>query len=310
MKVIVTGCNGRLGQAVCETLLGAGHVVAGIDMTAAAGRPHRVIVDTLLNPFALHRAIDALGGQADAVVHLANHINSLVAPAEVVLRENSAMNASVFIGAWQAGVNRIVFASSVQAMQGGAESDGQANTRLPARLPIDEAIPTRPTNVYGLSKVLAEQALDHLCEAGRFIRGSTGELPPPSAISLRMPFILPPKGFEMSVTKQSLSDFMWGGSECFAYIAREDAAEAVRLAVDAQTSGHEVLWIAAPDPRVPETVPQLVDRFYSKVPGVEDALKRDSLMNCDKAERVLGWRATRIIREERARRGLSPVPMA
>ncbi|MDX2115175.1 MAG: NAD(P)-dependent oxidoreductase [Planctomycetota bacterium] len=305
MKIVVTGCNGRLGQASCEQLLAAGHVVAGIDAVAAAGRPHKVIIDTLLDPFALHRAFDALGGSADAVVHLANHTNSMVAPPEVVLRENGMMNTSVFMAAWQAGVARVIFASSIQAMMGGVEADGQQNQRLPSRLPIDETYPGGPTNVYGLSKILAERSLDLLCDPARFPRGDS--VPPMTAVSLRVPFIQPPKGFEMGVVRNVLTDFIWGGAECYAYIARDDAAEAVRLAVEAPTSGHEVVWCAAPDPRIPETIPQLVQRFYRDVPGVEECLRRDSLMNCDKAERMLGWRATRVMRDERARRGIPPV---
>lgn len=300
MKILVTGSNGRLGSACCETLLAAGHIVVGIDAQPATDRPHPTIVDTLLNPFALHRGFDALGGAPDAVVHLANHINSLVAPAEVVLRENAAMNHSVFMGAWSAGVRRIVFAGSIQAMLGGAEADGQINQRLPARLPLDERAPLHATNSYGLSKILAEQCLDHLCDASRFPRSSG----PLSAVSLRLPFIQPAKGFEMSVTKSVPTDFIWGGGECFAYVAREDAAQAMLRAVEVAIAGHEVVWCAAPDPRIPEPVARLAERFYSSVPGVEECLRRDSFMNCDKAEQLLGWRATRIVREERARRGL------
>lgn len=303
MKVIVTGCNGKLGQASCEVLLGAGHVVVGIDAAAMPDRPHRVVVDTLLNPFALHRALDVLGGSADAVVHLANHTNSMVAPAEVVLRENNAMNTSVFMGAWQAGVKRIVFSSSIQAMLGGVEADGQWNQRLPSRLPIDEAYPPSPTNVYGLSKVLAEEMLDHLCAKERFGKPSGGL----SALSLRLPFIQAPKGFEMSLAKSVLTDYLWGGCECFAYITTQDAAEAVRLAVEAPTEGHEVVWCAAPDPRIPETVAQLTQRFYLGVPGIESCLRVNSFVNCEKAERILGWRVSRIMREERSRRGMAPV---
>lgn len=303
MHVIVTGCNGKLGSAVCETLLASGHVVVGIDMAPAPSRPHKVIIDSLQNPFAIHRAMDALGGPAGAVVHLANHVNSLVAPAEVVLRENLAMNSSVFTHAWQAGVPRVVFASSIQAMIGGAEIDGSPSQRHPARLPIDETVPLRPTNVYGLSKVLTEQMLDHLTTAERFGR-------PFTAVSVRLPFILPSQSFDRVVSATNPIDWMWGGSECYSYVLREDAAEAIRLAVEATIVGHEVVWCAAPDVRAPisETVESLIDRFYANVPGADEARRRDSLMNCDKAARLLGWRATRVVRDERARRGLVPAP--
>jgi nucleoside-diphosphate-sugar epimerase len=305
MRIIVTGCNGRLGQAACEVLLGAGHLVAGIDAAPApgpGGRPHPVIVENLLNPCALYRAADTLAG-ADCVVHLANHTNAAAAPPETVLRENNAMNTSVFMAAWQAGASRIVFASSIQAMLGGLEADGRVNQRLPASLPISADTPSAPTNVYGLSKVIAERMLDDLCAHDRFHRPAG----PMSAASLRLPFIQSAQGFEMSVLRTTPTEFIWGGSECFAYIAREDAAEAVRCAVESPLAGHERLWCAAPDPRVPETVARLAERFYSGVPGVERCLRNDSFMDCEKAERVLGWRAARIVREERARRGLASV---
>lgn len=300
MKIVVTGCNGRLGAACAETLLAAGHVVVGIDCAPAPDRPHEVVVENLLNPYAIHRAIERLDGEVDAVVHLANHINSLVGPAEVVLRENQAMNTSVFMGAWQAGVSRIIFASSVQAMLGGAETDGSANVRLPARFPINESVSPTPTNVYGLSKILAERTLDSLCDPEAFRPRAPGHAPM-SAVSLRLPYILAPKAFDSNVARTGPTDFMWGGSEAFAYIAREDAVEAIRLALEAELRGHHVLWVAAPDPRTPETVDELVDRFYASVPGAEAARSAGSFMDCSNAQRVLGWSASRILREERRR---------
>lgn len=301
MKILVTGCNGRLGTAVCRTLVGAGHMVAGIDAVAAPDRTHPVLVDTLMDPFAFHRGLALLGGSVDAVVHLANHIHSLAAPAETVLRENLAMNSSVFVGAWQAGARRVVFASSVQAMLGGAETDGSPNARPPAQLPINEAYPARPTNVYGLSKVLSERMLDHLCDVGAFSR-------PFSAISLRLPYILIPKAFEANVVATTPSHAMWGSSEGFAYIAVEDAADLVRRAVEADTPGHEIVWAAAPDPRSPESVVQLIDRFYAGVPGADAARAVGSLVDSTKAHRLLGWSAGRLLRDERARRSLARTP--
>ncbi len=298
MKIVVTGCNGRLGQTVCEVLLASGHVVAGIDRAAAGERPHPFVIDTLLNPFAIHRVFDLLAGQVEAVVHLANHVNAMAAPAEQVLRENLAMNTSVFVAAAQAGATRAVFASSVQAMLGGHEADGSANVRMPHALPVSEKIECRPTNAYGLSKVLTETMLDHLCDPKRF--GQTL-----SAVSLRFPYILAPQGLEATVTRTAPLDFIWGGSEAFSYIAREDAAEAIRLALEAPIAGHRALWCAAPDPRTSEPVSSLVERFYSAVPGADEALRRDSLVDCDAAAAAIGWRATRVAREERSRRGPS-----
>jgi len=163
MRIIVTGCNGLVGRGASERLLSAGHEVSGVDVAPMAGRPHRVHVGDLRNPSEIHRAIDAAGWVPDAIVHLANHKNADTGPAEVVLRENLAMNTSVFSAAKDLGVPRVVFTSSVQAALGGIEREVRGEGPvLPERVPIDETVTPRPTNAYGLSKLLTERMLDGL----------------------------------------------------------------------------------------------------------------------------------------------------
>jgi nucleoside-diphosphate-sugar epimerase len=164
---------------------------------------------------------------------------------------------------------------------------------------VDESYPASPSNVYGLSKVLTEQMLDALTRREQFGRDC-------SAFSVRIPFILLPKWFDVSVTRTGQAEFMWGGSECFAYIERTDAADAFVRAVETPAQGHHIVWCAAPDLRSPEPVASVIDRFYASTPGADEARRRDSLQNCDKALALLGWRATRVLREERARRGITP----
>ncbi len=300
MRIIVTGCNGKLGRAACEALVARGDEVIGVDAAAASGRPHRVVVGTLLDPFLVHRVFDAAGGPVDAVVHLANHTNSRVAPAEVVLRENMAMNSSVILGAFNAGVPRVVFSSSIQAMLPFIEMDGGVGEqRVPPGFPINEAIEPRPSNTYGLSKLLTERMLSELCRTDLF-KGTM------SAVSLRLPYILGPKEFDWVVARTEAAQAVWGGPEAFAYVAVEDAAAAVAGAVTAPIQGHEVIWCAAPDPRPIDTVAALVERFYTGVAGADQSVRSGSLQDCSKAKRLLDWHATKLLADERRRRGLIP----
>ncbi|MBL0926462.1 MAG: NAD(P)-dependent oxidoreductase [Phycisphaerales bacterium] len=305
MKILVTGSSGRLGSASCRRMVSLGHVVMGVDaVPGPADGAWPTVVGSLLDPFLIHRAFDRLGGPPDAVVHLANHTNSMVAPAEVVLRENLSMNSSVIIAAWQAGVRRLVFASSVQAFLGGIEApmtNLPGPPRVPPKLPIDESVPPRPTNVYGLSKLTTERLLDELTTWDRPAPPAAGP-PRLSAVSLRLPYILTQKAFDMTLERRGPADFIWGGPEAFAYIHADDAAEAVRLAAERPIDGHQVIWVAAPDPRPGDSAARIVERFYASVPGSADAAARGSLMNCEKARSVLGWQAAHTLADAAARR--------
>ncbi len=307
LSLIITGCNGRLGRAVGDLACARGHKVVGLDAAPAHGRPHAVVVDDLRHAPAIHRVFDRLGQVPDAVVHLANHTNSLAAPAEVVLRENLAMNTSVFMAAAQAGVRRIVFSSSVQAFAANFENDGTMGLRVPQRLPFDEAVEPMPSNAYGVSKLVTERLLDALCDSRAFMLPGRDAGSGLSAASLRLPYILNPQMFEAAARNTGNVEYRWGGPEAFAYIHVEDAAEAVLAACAAPFEGHEVFWVSALDPRVASTVPELIDRHYIGVAGAESARAARRLVDCAKAARVLGWRPTRHVSAERKRLGLSPV---
>jgi len=300
MRVLVTGCNGLVGRAAAERLLRAGHEVVGTDMAPMVGRPHHVHIGDLRNPSEIHRAIDAAGWIPDAIVHLANHRNADIAPAEVVLRENLAMNTSVFVGAKELGVKRIVFSSSVQAALGGIEREVKGEGPvLPTRVPIDESCPTKPTNAYGLSKLLTERMLDSLASTvGPKDAAGGGAF---SAVSLRLPWVLAEKQFEFAVVKGRPTPDLWGLTEAFAYIHVLDAAESIRLAVEKPIANHEIFWIIASDTRPVEPIAEIYDRVYQDVPGAKECIARGSFYDCAKAERMLGWKPTWLLGVARAK---------
>jgi UDP-glucose 4-epimerase len=309
MRILVTGCNGLVGRVSSERLARAGHEVFGVDVSPAAsplattGGPapacgaRGVHVGDLRNPMEIHRAIDHAGWVPDAIVHLANHRNADAGPAEVVLRENLSMNTSVFMAAKDLGVGRVVFSSSVQAALGGIEGEVRGEGPvLPERLPIDETVMPRPTNAYGLSKLMTERMLDGLATTVGPKGGSSL-----SAVSLRIPWVLAERQFEWAVTKGRPTPELWGLTEGFAYIHVADLAEAIRLAVESRVVGHEVCWIVASDTRPVEPIAEVVDRAYSSVPGARECIARGGFYDCAKAARVLGWKATRLLGEARAR---------
>ena len=298
MRILVTGSNGQLGTALMRTLTERGHEVCGIDAVAKADPRCPTLTGTLSDPCTIHRAFERFG-VPDAVAHLANHTNAQNAPQELVLRENLAMNTSVFIGALQAGVGRLVFSSSVQAMLGGIERwylHTDEGVVLPPAFPISERTPVKPSNTYGLSKLMTEQALDHASgDAMGF--GAT-------CVSLRLPFLLSEQSFERNLRSEGTPDYRWGGCEAYCYLHVEDAADALSLALSHDIArGHHVLWCAAPDPRGGASVGTLVGAYYEGVPGAEEAVRSGTFHDCSAAQALLGWTPLRVLERVRAAPG-------
>lgn len=299
MNTLVTGCHGKIGSTVCDLLIERGHRVFGVDRRASSHSRWVSTADNLTDPYAIHRAFESAAsaiGTVDVVIHLANHTNVHAATPEQVLRENLAVNASVFQASLERAVKRIVFASSVQAMLGGigrASDDPRATH--PLAFPISEKTEPRPTNGYGLSKLLSERMLDTLTSALYDEQQGT------SAISIRMPYVLDHGSFDAWARRSPGGhDYRWGGCECYAYIHLDDCAAAIVAAVDAHLPNpHEIVWIAAPDPRIAESITQIAEEHFQHIPGVEDAIRADSFMDLSKASRMLGWAPKRLLREHR-----------
>jgi nucleoside-diphosphate-sugar epimerase len=302
MRVLLTGCTGKVGSVLGRRLVERGHKVLGVDRRPDRAAPFRVAVDDLRDPLAMHRMLDRaerdLAAPVDAIVHLAGHTNIHAAAPDLVLRDNLAIAASAFKVAMSYGVPRLVFASSVQAFLGGMDlppETPEEELPRPQRLPIDESHPAAPTNPYGLSKLLTEQMLAGLCAPG--FGSSTGTRP--SAVSLRLPYVMNERAFAWSARPGHRPDYRWSGPEAYAYIHVDDAAAAMAAAVEAPIEGHEMIWACATDPRHVDSVDELVERYYRDVPGAAEAVARESFHDVSKAERLLGWRPERSLREAR-----------
>ncbi len=158
MKVAVSGASGHLGQWTVAALQDAGHELTAIarrplsaPSIAGVGWPGPVawIACDLASPEAVQILRPALHS-AEAVVHLAGHIpedTSLVSTREALatLRVNAEGTVQLLDAlATAPRVRRVVYASSFEVYG------------LPRATPIGEDHPTRPTGLYGASKLAAE----------------------------------------------------------------------------------------------------------------------------------------------------------
>lgn len=149
---LVTGATGFVGSAVARVLAARGHTLrllvrASSDRRNVAGLDAELVTGDLTDPGSLARA--AAGCQY--VFHVAADYRLWVPQPETMLRANVDGSVAMMRAARQAGVERIVYCSSVAAL--GFARNGE---------PADEKTPVNPgdfVGTYKRSKYAAEQAV-------------------------------------------------------------------------------------------------------------------------------------------------------
>jgi len=152
MNIFISGGAGYIGSATAEALVNAGHNVTVYDSLitghrAAVPQGAKFIHASLEDSHALAEALTAT--KYDAIMHFAAFIEageSMKDPGKF-FRNNFANSLQLMETAVQAGVKKFVFSSTAAVYQSSEE-------------PLTEDSPIGPTNVYGHTKLMTEQALE------------------------------------------------------------------------------------------------------------------------------------------------------
>lgn len=152
MNILVTGGAGYIGSATAEALLKAGHAVTVYDSLVTGHRravpPEARFIEADLSDS--HVLAETLTKEkVDAVMHFAAYIEageSMKEPGRFY-QNNVANSFALMETAIRAGVKRFVLSSTAAVYQSSDE-------------PLTEESPLGPTNVYGHTKLMIEQALD------------------------------------------------------------------------------------------------------------------------------------------------------
>lgn len=271
MKVAVTGGSGLAGTAVVSHLIDAGCAVVSIDRRP----PQKPVPDFRLVDCEDLGQVYGAGHGAEAIVHLAAIPRPIHHSPDQVFRRNIMATFNIFEAAAVLEIPRVVYVSSMSVL-------GLPFSYTPIELdylPIDEAHPKAPQDAYALSKTLGEDI------AMAYVRRMAGAL---SVISLRFPWIHTPDSFR-STLKPHWDDPASGASNLWGYIDTRDVAQACRLALEAESSGHEAFYVSAANSFMPTDSATLAQRYYPQARIRSRLSGNQSLFDSANAQAQLGY---------------------
>jgi nucleoside-diphosphate-sugar epimerase len=272
--VAVTGSSGKLGRHVVADLQAHGYRVIALDrvpdprsVAAAAVRVDLTDYGQVLEAFT---GVDDRHDGVDAVVHL----GAIPAPGlttnAATFANNVTASYNVFAAARAAGIRNVVWASSETVL-------GLPFDTPPPYIPVDEEYPVRPESTYSLVKSLEEEMARHFC---RWV-------PELKMIGLRFSNVMDPEDYaRFPAFDDDPQARRWN---LWAYIDGRDGAQAVRKALEHESTGVEVFVIANADSVMSRRSADLAAEVYPGVPVTRELGEHETMLSIDKARRVLGY---------------------
>jgi nucleoside-diphosphate-sugar epimerase len=225
-NVVVTGGAGRLGTYVVDRLRNKCSVTV-LDVKPLSGPQADGLrqIQSSITDYAAMRA--AFEGQ-DAVIHLAAIPNPRSAPADVTFNTNVQGAWAVLQAAEDAGVKRVVVASSDSVFGLSYNPPDWP----PKYLPVDEDHPVRPTEFYSLSKQVTEVIAQSYAHRRKL-----------EVLAIRpVHIVFPPEYPELEARGSDVQNYHF-----WAYVSPEDVAQGFDLALRSSYKGYEVFLISAAD---------------------------------------------------------------
>lgn len=276
-KVVVTGGAGLLGTHVMNRMSGSAQLTS-IDMKVPVEENvgFGQYVEASITDYDAMKSTFA--GQ-DAVIHLAAIPNPREAAAEEIFRNNVQGAWTVFQAAEDAGVKRVVVASSDSVFGLSYNPPDWP----PQFLPVDESHPTRPSEVYSLSKKVTETIAESFAARRNM-----------DVLAIRPCHILFPRGYPEIVSRgEDVENYHF-----WAWVDPEDVAQAFDQAVRADgIDRFEIFTIAAGEGLNTLPTLEVARERWGKLPEVRHPeLYRmnptASILDISKARERLGYEPT------------------
>ncbi len=271
--IVVTGGSGKAGRACINELVAHGYQLCNIDLVSGGNESvpfSQVNLTDFGQTMAALSGIDERVHKVTGIVHLAAIPAPGRAPNHVTFETNTISTYNVFEAARQLQIKNIVWASSETVL-------GLPFEIPPPYVPIDEEYPGRPETAYSLSKLVGEEMAKQFCRWD----------PELKIIGLRLSNVMSPEDYARFPSFQD--DACKRKWNVWSYIDARDAAQAFRLALEADVKGAEVFIIANADTVMLRDNKALLAEVFPNVPQRGTFGPNDSLFSIEKARRILKY---------------------
>jgi nucleoside-diphosphate-sugar epimerase len=278
--IIVTGGSGKVGRACVRDLMEHGYDVLSIDLLPPPGisnppkptdpRFSRVDITDFGQVMAVLSGIDdRVDKPVTGIVHMGAIPAPGLAPDHVIFSVNTTSTYNVFEAARRLGIRNIVWASSETVY--GIPYEGGAQY-----VPVDEEI-ERPESSYSLSKLIGEKL------AEQYARWD----PETKIVGLRFSNVQEPQDYANFESYQA--DAQKRRFNLWTYIDARDAAQAIRLGLEAKLTGAHVFGIANSNSLMRKSNEEMLDEVFPGTPRKRPIHPNESLISIQKAREVLGY---------------------
>ena len=273
-KIIITGGAGLLGSHVVREM--AEHAqITTLDIKEPEAKSQGGQNHINLSITNYEEIKKALTGH-DAVIHLAAIPNPREADAKTTFNNNVEGAWTVLQAAEDAGIKRVVVASSDSVFGLSYNPPDWP----PQFLPVDETHPTRPTEVYSLSKKITETISESFAARGQM-----------EVLAIRPCHIVFPRGYgELEARGQDLENYHF-----WAWVDPKDVAQAFRLAVHTRGyNGFDVYTVAAEEGLNTKPTLELAAARWKNMPVIRrpeiyDSCNTASILDISKIKDRLGF---------------------
>ena len=270
-RVLVTGASGRVGRHVVDALVDD-YEVTVLDLAP----PVQDVPFIEGNVLDLEKVRASMTGQ-DAVIHLAAIDLGVPAEPEAYFGTNVMGTWNTVQAAREAGIRKVVLASSVSAT-----GIGEMRPDFPPEyLPVDEAHAMKPAHAYGVSKLVVEDIARSFALHGDV-----------SITCLRPVAVIVDSNLRRTVDRAADPHHPW----LAAYVTGEDTGRAFVAALE-YDAPFDALFIAADDSASPVPTLERLAGVYGAAPPVREPewFERDpraSPIDATRAKQRLGWQPT------------------